>query len=63
MCCVRHEALSRTVKEATAEAVSDPLLAPGGLDRLTHRAHIGVITGASFRAQVPTWEAPIGVAK
>jgi len=28
----------------------DPLLASAGLDRLTHSAHILVITGASFRA-------------
>ena len=27
-----------------------PLLASAGLDRLTHKAHIVVITGASFRA-------------
>jgi|GEM_PF-2008746 len=30
-----------------------PLLASAGLDRLTHRAHVVVITGASFRAQGP----------
>jgi DNA replication protein DnaC len=30
-----------------------PLLASAGLDRLTHRAHIVVITGASFRAHGP----------
>jgi len=29
------------------------LLASAGLDRLTYRAHIVVITGASFRAQWP----------
>ena len=40
----------------------DPLLASAGLDRLTHRAHIVVITGASFRAQASKWEVPIGVA-
>jgi DNA replication protein DnaC len=27
-----------------------PLLASAGLDRLTHKAHVVVITGASFRA-------------
>jgi transposase-like protein len=31
----------------------DNLLASAGLDRLTHRAHVVVITGASFRAQRP----------
>ena len=30
-----------------------PLLASAGLDRLTHRAHVVVITGTSFRAQGP----------
>jgi DNA replication protein DnaC len=30
-----------------------PLLASAGLDRLTDRAHVVVITGASFRAQRP----------
>lgn len=29
----------------------DPLLASAGLDRLTHNAHLLIITGASFRAQ------------
>jgi DNA replication protein DnaC len=29
----------------------DPLLASAGLDRLAHRAHVLVITGASYRAQ------------
>jgi hypothetical protein len=38
------------------------LLASAGLDRLTHNAHVVVITGSSFRAQVrhrPEKEAPI----
>jgi hypothetical protein len=30
-----------------------PLLASAGLDRLTHRAHVVVITGTSFRTQGP----------
>jgi hypothetical protein len=30
-----------------------PLLASAGLDRLTHRAHVVVITDASFRSQGP----------
>ena len=29
----------------------DPLLASAGLDRLTHHAHVLIITGASFRAK------------
>ncbi len=29
----------------------DPLLASAGLDRLAHKAHVLVITGASFGAQ------------
>jgi len=31
----------------------DPLLASAGLDRLTHRADVVLITGASYRAQQP----------
>lgn len=31
----------------------DPLLASAGLDRLTHRADVVLITGASYRAQRP----------
>jgi len=31
----------------------DPLLASAGLDRLTHGAHVLLITGSSFRAQGP----------
>lgn len=30
---------------------SDPLLASAGLDHLSHRAHVIVITGASYRAK------------
>jgi len=40
----------------------DPLLASAGLDRLTHRADVVLITGASYRAQRPArpeQEAPI----
>ena len=32
---------------------SDPLVASAGLDRLTHKAHLVVITDASFRAHGP----------
>ena len=35
------------------ELFGDPLLASAGLDRLTHGAHILVITGASFTARHP----------
>jgi len=35
------------------ELFGDPLLASAGLDRLTHRAYILVITGVSFRAHEP----------
>ena len=54
---------SNRAPEEWPDLFGDPLLASAGLDRLTHRAHILVITGASFRAQAPQWEAPIGVAK
>jgi DNA replication protein DnaC len=37
----------------------DALLASAGLDRLTHRAQVVVITGTSFRAHSPSEEAPI----
>ena len=53
---------SNRAPEEWPDLFGDPLLASAGLDRLTHRAHIVVITGASFRAQAPTWEVPIGVA-
>ena len=35
------------------ELFGEPLLASAGLDRLTHGAHLVVITGASYRAQGP----------
>jgi len=54
---------SNRAPEEWPDLFVDPLLASAGLDRLTHRAHIVVITGASFRAQAPKWEVPIGVAK
>jgi DNA replication protein DnaC len=37
--------------EEWPELFGNPLLASAGLDRLTHGAHLIVITGASFRAQ------------
>jgi len=43
-----------TSNRAPAEWASwfaDPLLASAGLDRLSHRAHVIVITGASYRAK------------
>ena len=39
--------------EEWPELFGDPLLASAGLDRLTHGAHVLVITGASYRAQGP----------
>jgi len=36
-----------------ASLFGDPLLASAGLDRLTHRADVVLITGASYRAQRP----------
>ncbi len=44
------------------ELFGSPLLASAGLDRLTHRAHMIVITGTSFRARgstQPETEVPI----
>jgi DNA replication protein DnaC len=35
------------------ELFAEPLLASAGLDRLTHGAHLVIITGPSFRAQGP----------
>ena len=43
-----------TSNRAPAEWVTwfaDPLLASAGLDRLSHRAHVLIITGASYRAK------------
>ncbi len=42
--------------EEWPELFGDPLLASAGLDRLTHGAHVLLITGASFRAQGPVLE-------
>lgn len=39
---------------------ADPLLASAGLDRLSHRAHVIVITGASYRAKDRTALTPKG---
>jgi hypothetical protein len=35
-------------------STANPLLASAGLDRLTHRAHMIVTTGTSFRAHAST---------
>jgi len=40
---------SNRAPEEWPDLFGDPLLASAGLDRLTHRAHIVVITGSSFR--------------
>jgi DNA replication protein DnaC len=50
---------SNRAPEEWPDLFREPLLAAAGLDRLTHRAQIVVITGTSFRAQGPEKEAPI----
>ena len=48
--------------EEWPDLFNDPLLASAGLDRLTHRAEMVIITGASYRAHGPRGlqkEAPI----
>jgi DNA replication protein DnaC len=53
---------SNRALEEWPDLFADPLLASAGLDRLTHRADVVLITGASFRAQRPRQaekEAPI----
>jgi DNA replication protein DnaC len=44
---------SNRALEEWPDLFSDPLLASAGLDRLTHRADVVLITGASYRAQRP----------
>jgi DNA replication protein DnaC len=44
---------SNRAPEEWPDLFGNPLLASAGLDRLTHRAHTVVITGASFRAHGP----------
>jgi DNA replication protein DnaC len=44
---------SNRALEEWPDLFGEPLLASAGLDRLTHRAHVVVITGASFRAHGP----------
>lgn len=44
---------SNRALEEWPDLFADPLLASAGLDRLTHRADVILITGASFRAQRP----------
>ncbi len=41
---------SNRAPEEWPDLFGEPLLAAAGLDRLTHQAHVVVITGASFRA-------------
>jgi DNA replication protein DnaC len=53
---------SNRALEEWPDLFTDPLLASAGLDRLTHRADVVLITGASYRAQRPQrieQEAPI----
>jgi len=42
---------SNRALEEWPDLFGEPLLASAGLDRLSHRAHVVVITGASFRAR------------
>jgi len=54
--------ISNQAPEEWPDLFGSPLLASAGLDRLTHRAHMIVITGSSFRAhgpQDPGKEVPI----
>jgi DNA replication protein DnaC len=44
---------SNRALEEWSDLFGAPLLASAGLDRLTHKAHVVVITGASFRAHGP----------
>jgi len=44
---------SNRAVEEWPDLFGEPLLASAGLDRLTHQAHLIVITGASFRAHGP----------
>jgi DNA replication protein DnaC len=49
-----HGAILLTSNRAPAEWATwfaDPLLASAGLDRLSHRAHVLIIAGASYRAK------------
>lgn len=53
---------SNRAPEEWPDLFGSPLLASAGLDRLTHRAHMIVITGSSFRAHgapQPAEEVPI----
>lgn len=45
---------SNRAPEEWPDLFGDPLLASAGLDRLSHRAHVLVITGNSFRAHRPS---------
>jgi DNA replication protein DnaC len=44
---------SNRALEEWPDLFGNPLLASAGLDRLTHKAHVVVITGASFRSHGP----------
>jgi len=56
---------SNRALEEWPELFGDPLLASAGLDRLTHRAELVIITGSSYRAhgpRGPETEVPIAAA-
>jgi DNA replication protein DnaC len=50
---------SNRAPEEWPDLFGEPLLAAAGLDRLTHRAQVVVITGTSFRARGSEKEVPI----
>jgi DNA replication protein DnaC len=50
---------SNRAPEEWPDLFGEPLLAAAGLDRLTHRAQVVVITGTSFRTQGSEKEVPI----
>jgi DNA replication protein DnaC len=50
---------SNRAPEEWPDLFGEPLLAAAGLDRLTHQAHVVVITGTSFRAHGPRKEVAI----
>jgi lauroyl/myristoyl acyltransferase len=56
-----HHRQYRSRDEARPNLFGSPLLASAGLDRLSHRAHIVVITGSSFRAHDSSQEEEVHI--
>ena len=53
---------SNRAPEEWPDLFGEPLLASAGLDRLTHRASVVVITGASFRTrETHSWEKEVSI--